>query len=134
MEKHLSSGVFLVVMFVFSACSLRVTLVNFDTLSDLTLAGVLNEELRAMIFVSPDFLYLRYVEKAPVLAFLKTSRPHANFAWVIPLAGTLFVAWYVLLDQTIEDGILASVAPPWSCLRFCPWQRWSRRSSSGASS
>jgi hypothetical protein len=133
LEKHLSSEVFLVVMFVLSAWSLRVALVNFDTLSDLTLAGVLNEEFWAIIFVNPVFHYLRYVEKAPVLTFLRISRSHTNFACVIPLAGTLFVAWYVLLDQTIGDGILAGVAPPWSYLRLCPWQRWSKRSSSGTS-
>lgn len=98
-------------MFVFSAWSLRAALVNFDALSDLTLAGVLNEALRAVIFVGPVFLYLRYVEKAPVLAFLRISRPHASFAWLIPLAGTLFVVWYVLLDRIFGDGILAGVAP-----------------------
>jgi hypothetical protein len=63
MVKHLRSGVFLVVFFVFSAWSLRVALVNLDTLSALTLAGVLNEVVRAVIFVGPVFLYLRYVEK-----------------------------------------------------------------------
>ena len=38
MAKHLDNRVVLVVLFVFSAWSLRVALVNFDTLSDLTLA------------------------------------------------------------------------------------------------
>ncbi len=57
MAKRLRNGVFLVVSFMFSAWSLRVALVNFDTLSDLTLAGVLNEALRAVIFVGPVFLY-----------------------------------------------------------------------------
>jgi hypothetical protein len=99
MAKQLRSGVFLVVFFVFSAWSLRVALVNFDTLSALTLASMLNEVVRAVIFVGPVFLYLRYVEKVPVLVFLRISRPHASFARVIPLAGTLFVVWYVLLDQ-----------------------------------
>ena len=61
MAKHRRNGVFLVVLFVFSAWSLRVSLANFDTLSNLTLAGVLNEVLRAAIFVGPVFLYLRYV-------------------------------------------------------------------------
>jgi hypothetical protein len=75
MAKQLRNGVFLVVLFVFSAWSPRVALVNFDTLSDLTLAGMLNEALRTVIFVGPVFLYLRYVEKAPVLAFLRISRP-----------------------------------------------------------
>lgn len=75
MAKQLRSGVFLVVLFVFFAWSLRVSLVNFDTLSALTLADVLNEVVRAVIFVGPVFLYLRYVEKAPVLAFLRISRP-----------------------------------------------------------
>ena len=111
MAKHLSSGVFLVVLFVFSVWSLRVALVNFDTLSDLTLAGVLNEALRAVIFVGPVFLYLRYVEKAPAPAFLRISRPHASFAWVLPLAAALFVVWYVLLDQIVGDGAISGVAP-----------------------
>ncbi len=57
MAKHLRNGVFLVVSFVFSAWSLRVSFANFDTLSDLTRAGVLNEALRAAIFVGPVFLY-----------------------------------------------------------------------------
>ena len=98
-------------MFVFSAWSLRVALVNFETLSDLTLAGMLNEALRAVIFVGPVFLYLRYVERVPALPFLRINRPRVSFAWVIPLAGTLFVAWYVLLDQIVGDGKLAEVAP-----------------------
>jgi membrane protease YdiL (CAAX protease family) len=110
MAKRFSGEIFLVVLFVFSAWSLRVGLVNFETLSDLTLAGVLNEALRAMIFVGPAFLYLRYVEKAPVLAFLRISRPHANFAWILPVTGTLFVAWYVLLDRIVGDGMLTDVA------------------------
>jgi hypothetical protein len=38
MAQHFSSGVFFVVLFVFSAWPLRVALVDFDTLSDLTLA------------------------------------------------------------------------------------------------
>ena len=42
---------------------------------------------------------------------MRISRPHASFAWVIPLAGTLFVVWYVLLDQIVGDGMLAGVAP-----------------------
>ncbi len=89
--KYLRNGVFLVVLFVFSAWSLRFALVNFDALSDVTLASVPNEVLRAVVFVGPVFLYLRYVENAPVLALLRISRPHANFAWMLPLAGTLFV-------------------------------------------
>jgi hypothetical protein len=39
MAQHFSSGVFFVVLFVFYAWSLHVALVNFDTLSDLTLTG-----------------------------------------------------------------------------------------------
>lgn len=111
MAKHLRNGVFLVVSFVFSAWSLRVSLANFDPLSDLTLAGVLNEALRAAIFVGPVFIYLRYVEKVPVLAFLGINKPRASFAWVLPLAATLFVVWYLLLDQIVGDRMLASVAP-----------------------
>jgi membrane protease YdiL (CAAX protease family) len=111
MAKHRRNGVFLVVLFVFSAWSLRVSLANFDTLSNLTLAGVLNEVLRAAIFVGPVFLYLRYVEKAPTLAFLGISRPRASFAWVLPLVAALFVLWHLLLDQIVGDRMLASVAP-----------------------
>ena len=127
MAKHLRSGVFLVVLFVFSAWSLRVALLNFDTLSDLTLAGVLNEALRAMIFVGPVFLYLRYVEKAPALAFLRIGRPHASFGWVTPLAGTLFVVWWSgTYCSTRSSGTECSLALllPWSCLRSCPRRRW----------
>jgi uncharacterized protein len=109
--KHLSSGVFLVLLFVFSAWSLRVALVNFDTLSDLALGGVLNEALRAVIFVGPVFLYLRYVEKAPALVFLRISRPRTSFVWVLPLTGALFVIWYLLLDQIFGDRILAGIVP-----------------------
>ena len=111
MAKHLDTRVVLVVLFVFSAWSLRVALVNFDTLSDLTLAGVLNEAFRTVILVGPVFLYLRYVEKTPALTFLRISTPHESFAWVIPLAGTLCVVWYALLDRIVGDGMLAGVAP-----------------------
>jgi len=45
--KHLRKGIFLVVLCVFSAWSLHVALVSFDALSDLTLAGLLNEVLRS---------------------------------------------------------------------------------------
>jgi membrane protease YdiL (CAAX protease family) len=112
MAKHRRNGVFLVVLFAFSAWSLRVSLANFDTLSNLTLAGVLNEVLRAAIFVGPVFLYARYVEKAPTLAFLEISRPRASFAWVLPLVAAPFVVWHLLLDQIVGDRMLASVAPP----------------------
>ena len=111
MAKHLRNRLVLVVLLVFSAWTLRVALVNFNTLSDLTLAGVLNESLRALIFVGPVFHYLRYVEKAPALAFLRINRPHASFAWVVPLVGTLVVVWYVLLDQIVGEGMFAGVAP-----------------------
>jgi hypothetical protein len=43
--KYLSSGVFLVVFFTFFAWALRVAFLNFDTLSDLTLAGLLSDKL-----------------------------------------------------------------------------------------
>lgn len=110
-SRHFRNGVFLVVLFVFLAWSLRVALLSFDTLSDLTLAGTLNEALRAVIFVGPVVLYLRYVERAPVLAFLRINKPRLSFAWVLPLAGALFVVWYVLLDQVLGDGGISGVAP-----------------------
>ncbi len=71
--KLLQNGLFLVVLFTFFAWSLRVTFVSFDTLSDLTLAGVLNEGLRTVIFVGPMLIYLRYVERAPALEFLRLN-------------------------------------------------------------
>ena len=43
--KYLSSGVVLVVFFTFFAWALRVAFLNFDTLSDLTLAGLLSDKL-----------------------------------------------------------------------------------------
>lgn len=43
--KYLSSGVFLVVFFTFFAWALRVAFLNFYTLSDLTLAGLLSDKL-----------------------------------------------------------------------------------------
>jgi hypothetical protein len=55
MAKHRRNGVFLVVLFVFSAWSPRVSLANFDTLSNLTLAGVLNEVLRPRSSSAPSF-------------------------------------------------------------------------------
>ncbi len=109
--RCLRSGAFFVVLFAFFTWSLRVALLDFDTLSDLTLAGALNEALRAMIFVGPVVLYLRYVERAPVLAFLRINKPRASFAWVLPFTGTLFVVWYVLLDQIVGDGGIAGATP-----------------------
>ncbi len=107
-RKYISSGVFLVVFFTFFAWALRVAFLNFDTLSDLTLAGALNEASRFAIFVGPVIVYLRYVERAPTLAFLKIKRPHANSAWVLPVTGALFVCWYLLLNGILEDGRAAS--------------------------
>lgn len=72
------NGVFLVVLSTFFAWSLRVALLSFDTLSDLTLAGVLNQGLRIVIFIGPVLIYLRYFEKASVLAFLKLNRLRAG--------------------------------------------------------
>lgn len=89
--KLLQNGVFLVVVFTFFAWPLRVAFVSFDTLSDLTLAGVLNEGLRAVIFVGPVLIYLRYVERAPALEFLAMNKPRKNAAWVLALTGALFV-------------------------------------------
>jgi len=71
--KLLQNGVFLVVLFTCFAWSLQVTFVSFDALSDLTLTGVLNEGLRAVIFVGPMLIYLRYVERAPALEFLRLN-------------------------------------------------------------
>jgi hypothetical protein len=102
--RLLRNGVSLVVLFTFLAWSLRVAFVSFDTLSDLTLAGVLNEVLRTVIFVGPVLVYLRYVERASILAFLKMNKPRENTSWVLLAAGALFVGWYLLLDGVIGDG------------------------------
>ncbi len=89
--KLLQNGVFLVVLFTFFTWSLRVAFVSFDTLSDLTLASVLNEGLRAVIFVGPVLIYLRYVERAPALEFLRLNKPRKNAAWILALTGTLLI-------------------------------------------
>ncbi len=60
-QRYLSSGIFLVVFFTFLAWALRVAFLNFDTLSDLTLAGLINEALRFVVFAGPVAFYLKYV-------------------------------------------------------------------------
>ena len=102
--KHLRNGLLLVVLFSFLAWALRVWLVNFDSLSDLTLAGVLNEGLRGVIFVGPVLIYSRYVERSRVLESLCIRSPRRNAVWVLPLLGALFVVWYLLLDNVLGDG------------------------------
>jgi hypothetical protein len=57
--KRLPFGVLL---FALAAWSLRVAFLSYDSLSDLIFAGVANEALRAVIFVGPALLYLRYAE------------------------------------------------------------------------
>lgn len=93
-----------VVLTTFIAWSLRVSFLGFDALADLTLAGVLNEVLRAVIFVVPVLLYLRYAERAPALAFLRIRAPGRGAAWLLPLLGALLVCWFLLLDRVIGDG------------------------------
>lgn len=110
-KERLRNGVFLVILFTFFAWTLRVALLIFDTLSDLTLAGILNEGLRIVVFVGPVLIYLRYVEKAPVLAFLKINRPRADSVWVLPLTGALIASWYPLLDNVLGNGTIAGAAP-----------------------
>jgi len=73
--KWLPLGVLLVVLSVSVAWSLRVAFLGYDGLSDLTLAGVANEALRAVIFAGPVLLYLRSVEKAGARASSGSSRP-----------------------------------------------------------
>ena len=73
--KRLPFGALLVVLFTFVAWSLRVAFLGYDGLSDLTLAGVANEALRAVIFVGPGLLYPRYVEKAGTPSFLRLVTP-----------------------------------------------------------
>jgi hypothetical protein len=69
-SKYARPGLFLVVLFSFSAWSLRVSFLGFDALSDLTLEGVLNKTLRLAIFVGPVLFYLKYGERARVLIYL----------------------------------------------------------------
>ena len=102
--RHLRKGVFLVVIFTFLAWTLRVALMSFETLSDLTLAGVLNESLRALIFVDPVLLYLRYVERTRAVEFLKLNAPRRDASRIFLIAGALFVGWYLLLDSVVGDG------------------------------
>ncbi len=102
--RHLRNGIFLVVLFTFLAWMLRVAFVGFDTLSDLTLAGVLNESLRALIFVGPVLLYLRFVERARAVEFLKLNAPCGDASRVLLVVGALFVGWYLLLDYAVGDG------------------------------
>ncbi len=108
--KRLPFGVLLVVLFTFVAWSLRVAFLDYDGLSDLTLAGVTNEALRAVIFVGPVLLYLRYVEKARATRFLRLVAPSREALTYLPVAGAAFVAWYLLLDELIGDRGMAGVA------------------------
>lgn len=54
--------------------------------SDLTLAGLANEALRAEIFVDPVLLYLRHVEKAGATSFLRLLASSRDVLWVLPIA------------------------------------------------
>jgi uncharacterized protein len=108
--QWLPFGVLLVVLFTFVAWSLLVAFLGYDGLSDLTLAGVANEALRAVVFVGPVLLYLRYVEKARTARFLQLVAPSRDVLWVLPVAGAAFVAWYLLLDEMIGDRGVAGVA------------------------
>lgn len=94
----------LVVLLTLLAWSLRVALVNFQTLADLTVSGLLNEALRAVIFVGPVLLYLRFVERAPALSFLGFRTPGRNAAWLLPLLGAPMVCWFLVLDRIVGDG------------------------------
>lgn len=100
----------LVVLFTFLAWSLRVAFLSFEGLADLTVGGLRNEALRAAIFVGPVLLYLRYVERAPVLAFLKIIRPRRNAVRLLPLLGTALVCWALALDRVIGDGRIGGAA------------------------
>jgi len=108
--KRLSFGVLLVVLFTFVVWSLRVAFLGYDGLSDLTLAGLANEALRAVIFVGPVLLYLRYVEKARATRFLRLGTPSREALWILPAVGAAFAAWYLLLDETIGGRGMTGVA------------------------
>ena len=107
--KRLPFGVLLVVLFTFVAWSLRVAFLGYDGLSDLTLAGVTNEALRAVIFVGPVLLYLRYVEKARATRFLRLVAPSREALTYLLVAGAAFVAWYLLLDELMGSRGLAEL-------------------------
>lgn len=100
----------LVVLLTFVAWSLRVMLLSFEGLADLTVDGLRNEALRAAIFVGPVLLYLRYVERAPALAFLEIGVPRGNAAWLLPLLGALLMCWFLALDRVIGDGRIGGAA------------------------
>ena len=106
---RLPCGVLLVVLFTFSAWSLRVAFLGYDGLSDLTIAGVANEALRAVIFVGPALLYLRYAERAQATGFLWLAAPSRKALWILLIAGATFVAWYLLLDELMGSRGLAEV-------------------------
>ena len=100
----------LVVLFTFLAWSLRVAFLGFEGLADLTVGGLRNEALRAVIFVGPVLLYLRYAEGAPVLTFLKMNAPQKNAVWLLPLLGAALVCWALALDRVIGDGRIGGAA------------------------
>ncbi len=79
---RLPCGVLLVVLFTFSAWSLRVAFLGYDGVSDLAIAGVANEALRAVIFVGPALLYLRYAERAQATRFLWLAAPSRKALWI----------------------------------------------------
>jgi membrane protease YdiL (CAAX protease family) len=87
-----------------------VAFLGYDALSDLTLAGLANEALRAVIFVGPVLLYLRYVEKARATKFLRLVAPFRDALTFLPLAGAASVAWYLLLDRVVGDGSVGGAA------------------------
>ncbi len=107
--KLLRSKIFLLVLLTFLAWTLRVVFVSFDALSDLTLAGLRNESLRALIFVGPVLLHLRFVERARAVEFLKLNMPRRDASRVLLVAGAFFVGWYLLLDYLIGDGRIGGV-------------------------
>ncbi|PLS84264.1 MAG: hypothetical protein CYG60_18895, partial [Actinobacteria bacterium] len=69
-----------------------------------------NEALRAVIFVGPVLMYLKYVERAPARAFLEISTLRRNAAWLLALLGTALVCWFLVLDQVIGDGRIGGAA------------------------
>ena len=103
--SHRSMVLLLLVVFsTFLAWSLRVAFVSFDALADLTVRSLLNEVLRAGIFVGPVLIYLWYVERTLALEFLKLRVPRRNAAWLLPLAGVALVGWFLVLDRVGGDG------------------------------
>lgn len=89
-------------------------------ISDLTPAGAMNEVLRLIAFVAPVLLYLRFVAKTRAATFLRLDAPNRNVFWVLPLFGTLFAGWYLLLNLFLGAGVTGVGAATLLFIVFSP--------------